>query len=329
VKNFNFTDLAQKSINKGSIESKDIIKIINAPDDKLLEILNTAWIVRKRFFKNNVRIHILNNVKSGGCQEDCKYCSQSIQSKNKDIIYPMKSEKEVLNDAGNAYRKGAFRYCMAFSGKELSLNYIKKIATIVKKIKKLYPSLEICVSAGFLDKERAMILKEAGTDRYNHNINTSFKFYKNICTTHDYKERIKTIYTAKNAGMTLCCGVIIGMGEEDKDIIYMLEDLKRIKPESIPVNFFIPVKGHRIKNPNYLTPQKCLKILCAFRLTLPETELRIAAGREYHLKSLQALALYPANSLFAEGYLTSSGDDIEKTKSLIKEAGFIIERIEI
>ncbi|OHD64107.1 MAG: biotin synthase BioB [Spirochaetes bacterium GWF1_41_5] len=288
-----------------------------------LQLMQKAFILRQKYFGRKVRIHILDNVQSGSCSEDCRYCRQSRWQK-KATVYPMKSEKIILAEAAQAYRDGAFRHCMVFSGRDAGENRILKICRILKKIKKKY-AMKLCVSAGFLTKEQAVSLKKAGADRYNHNINTSHNKYSDICSSHDYQMRVATINNARAAGLSVCSGVIIGMGETVRDLAQILHDLSSVRPDSIPVNFFIPFAGHRIKNPQKLTPEYCLRILCIFRLAFPDTEIRIAGGREIHLGSLQALSLFAANSLFARGYLTIGGESMEETRKMIKDAGFTAE----
>ncbi len=322
-----YTELVEKSLSTGGIDPEDIKWILTETEVELLPLLQAAYQVRYKYFGNKVKIHILNNVQSGGCSEDCKYCAQSGKSKGEIDIYPMKKDEEIIEEAGKAHEAGAFRHCMVFSGRDLGKNRIDKIAEVVKKIKALYP-MEICVSAGFIEDVDAQKLVKAGVNRYNHNLNTSSSHYSSICTSHDFQKRVNTIQTARQNGLDICSGVIIGMGETVEDIIQMTKELKGVNANSIPVNFFIPVKGHRLSEFQALTPHYCLKVLCMFRLALPMAEIRSSAGREYHLRSLQPFCLYAANSLFAQGYLTTGGDHIDTIKQMIEDSGFAVERIE-
>lgn len=319
--------IEEKSFSTETISQEDIKWLLTSDEVELLSLLHSAYKVKYKTFENKIRIHILNNVQNGSCSENCSYCAQSKDSTNTAPTYPMKSEEEIIEGAKIAYESGAYRYCMVFSGKDIGNNRISKICDIVKKIKEKY-KIDICISAGFLSDENAKELINAGVNRYNHNINTSPSYYKNICTSHDYKKRIETIYTAKNSGLEICSGIIVGMGESLENIIEMIEELKRLKANSIPINFFIPVEGHRVKNFQKLTPQYCLKFLAVLRLAIPNSEIRAAAGREYHMRGMQSLCLFAVNSVFANGYLTTGGDSIENTKNMIKDAGFIIDCIE-
>jgi len=319
-----YQQLSDKSLTDGSISTNDIRRILEGDSVELLSLLQAAYRVRHHYFQNRVKIHILNNAQSGNCTEDCRYCAQSGKSGGRAMSYPMESEAELISSAAEAYAAGAYRHCMVFSGRDLAGKRIDRICAVVEKIKKRYP-MEICVSAGFLTREDALRLKAAGVDRYNHNLNTSQNHYASICTSHDYLKRVETLRIARDCGLDVCSGVIIGLGESVEDIGQMTEALRQVKADSIPVNFFIPVEGHRVENHQKLTPVYCLKTLCVFRLAVPQAEIRAAAGREYHLRSLQPLCLFPANSIFARGYLTMGGDSVDQTRRMIEDSGFSID----
>ena len=235
----------------------------------------------------------------------------------------MKSDEEFLIEAGNAYAKGAHRYCMVFAGRGPSKGRTERLANLIRQIKAKYP-IEVCVSAGLLDEEKAFALKAAGLDQLNHNLNTSERNYPNICTTHTFADRLKTLSAARKAGINLCSGLIVGMNDTHDDIISVAKQLREMKVESIPVNFLIPIPGALLKEDPNLTPEYCLRILCLYRFLNPTSEVRVAAGRELHLRSLEVLALYPANSLFLDGYLNTVGADRLKTLRMIQDAGFTI-----
>ncbi len=319
--------LAEQSLSSGTIDPGDLERILEGGDINLLRLLDAAYAVRHHYFGNRVRMHVLNNAKSGGCSEDCGYCAQSGKADGGAPVYPPKTREQDLAEAKTAYENGAYRYCMVFSGRRQRKDDIRAICDIVSEIRSRY-RMEVCVSAGFLDREDAAMLRDAGVARYNHNINTSAGYYREICTTHSYEDRLDTLRTARNAGLEVCSGVIVGMGETNGDIVRMIDDLRSVDAKSIPVNFFKPVAGSRITRPFSLTPEQCLRILCAFRLMFPSAEIRAAGFREHHMRSLQALALYPANGLFAQGYLTEGGDSFEKTKQMIADAGFVLEPVE-
>jgi biotin synthase len=296
--------------------------ILESPDIDLLSLLHTAYKLRKAVFGNEVMLHIINNVQNGFCPEDCHYCAQAKTADTDINRYPTKSKEEILSEAKRAYESGAYRYCMVMAGRGPSPSRVAFLAEVIRDIKKQYP-LQICVSTGILDEEKAQILKDAGLDRLNHNLNTSESHYSQICTTHTYADRIHTLKAAHQAGIGLCSGVIIGMGETSRDIIQTAKTLKSMAVVSIPINFYIPIQGTRLPQPD-LSPEYCLRVLCLYRFLNPSAEIRIAAGREIHLRSLQPLALYPANSLFVDGYLNVNGSDFHRTITMIQDAGFTI-----
>ncbi|MBF0594042.1 MAG: biotin synthase BioB [Candidatus Omnitrophica bacterium] len=295
-----------------------------APDAvDLIELLSAAYFYRKTHYGREVTVHILNNVQNGFCPEDCRYCAQSRSSEAPIETYAMKPEAEILAEAKAAYEQGAHRYCMVFAGTGPSDNRIKTICGIVRRIKEQY-NLEVCVSPGIVTEGQAAELKAAGLDRLNHNLNTSERYYSRICSTHTYSDRLSTLQAAKKAGLAVCSGVIVGMGETPLDVVDMAMQLKKYHAASIPVNFFIPIPGAAIKQANGLTPEYCLRVLCLFRLINPSAEIRMAAGREMHLRSLEAMGLYAANSLFLQGYLNARGTSDKQTLQMIKDAGFTI-----
>ncbi|MGZ0229704.1 MAG: radical SAM protein, partial [Acidimicrobiales bacterium] len=183
---------------------------------------------------------------------------------------------------------------------------------------------EVCVSAGLLDDAKAKVLAEAGLDRMNHNLNTSEEHYGEICTTHTYQDRIETLRSAKRNNLETCSGVIAGMGEPASDLVEIAKTLRSLEAESIPVNFLLPFEGNVLVESEGLTPEYCLKVLAMYRFTNPKAEVRCTAGREFHLRSLEALCLYPANSLFLDGYLNAKGATVSRTYQMIHDAGFDI-----
>ena len=213
---------------------------------------------------------------------------------------------------------------MVFAGRGPSDKRVDTLARLVRKIKQRYP-LQVCISAGLLDEDKAKVLAEAGLDRLNHNLNTSRAHYGSICTTHTYDDRLATLGAAKAAGLETCSGLIVGMGETAEEVIEVAQTLREVGSESIPVNFLLPFEGNAVRQPVGLSPAYCLRVLCLFRLVNPRAEVRCAAGREFHLRSLEPLCLYPANSLFLDGYLNGRGAERRRTYQMIRDAGFTIE----
>ncbi len=308
----------------GEIDTDDALKVLISDNIELLPLLQSAFNVRKRYWGKKVHIHILNNVKNGNCPEDCNYCAQG-QASDEDVYdYPIKSEDEIMAEAENAYKSGAYRYCMVMAGRGPSDNRVENMADIIQKIKNKYP-IQVCLSPGLLKEGQAEKLKEAGLDRLNHNLNSSEENYEKICTTHTYEDRLNTLNYANNAGLETCSGMIAGMGEGPNGIIEMLRKFSELNVPSIPINFLVAVPGAKLGAPEKLTPEYCLRILCLARFMNPKAEIRAAGGREIHLRSMQSLALYPATSIFMDGYLNIKGSPEKETLRMILDAGFEIE----
>ena len=200
-----------------------------------------------------------------------------------------------------------------------------RVAETVRVIKERHPDVEVCTSLGLLTKERAERLLDAGVYAYNHNLNTSEATYADICSTHTFADRVDTVGVAHEAGLSPCSGAIFGMGEHDEDIVDLAFDLRKLDPDSVPVNFLIPFAGTPLADQWQLTPQRCLRILALFRFFFPDVEVRIAGGRELHLRSLQTLGLHLANSIFLGDYLTSEGQAGSADLQMIADAGFVVE----
>jgi len=316
--------LAEKSLRGELLTGEEMSAVLNAPDERVPELVEAAFKVRRHYFGKRVQIHMLKNIKSGLCPEDCHYCSQSSISKAPIDKYPLLPREKLLEGAQRAKGSGAIRYCMVASGRGPTKKEIEEIAEVVEEIKRHVP-INICCSLGIMDEPKARILKQAGVERINHNLNTSRRFYPRICTTHTYEDRVETVKNVKAAGLSPCCGGIIGMGETDEDIIEMALALRDLDVDSIPINFLHPIPGTPLADANHLTPQRCLKALCLFRFINPSKEIRVAGGREINLRSFQPLSLYPANSIFVNGYLTTPGQMASDAHRMIEDLGFVIE----
>jgi biotin synthase len=319
-----YSQLAEAALQDLAPSREDALRILDDPELELLPLLQAAYVPRKAKFGRKVMVHVLNNVQNGLCPEDCGYCSQSRDSSAAIRKYAMKSDEQILSEAERAAAGGASRYCMVLSGRGPTVERVKKLAGVIREIKDRHP-IEVCLSVGLLGEEHAKILGQAGLDRLNHNLNTSEGHYGEICTTHDYSDRVETLMAARKHGIEPCSGLIVGMGESSEDVVTVAFKLRELRVPSIPVNFLIPIEGNPVQSDGSLTPERCLRSLCLMRLVNPSAEIRVAAGREGHLRSLEALSLYPANSLFVEGYLTTRGDALPDTYRMIEEAGFEVE----
>lgn len=315
---------AEKALRGELLTMEEALAVLRADDDDVLPIMQAAFRVRKAFYGKKVKLNLIINAKSGLCPEDCGYCSQSIVSRAPVAKYPLLDKQVLIEGARKALELKAGTYCIVCSGRGPTDRELEQVIEAVREIKATMP-LKICACLGILKPDQAERLKEAGVDRYNHNLNTSRAHYANITTTHTYDDRVATVEAVKRAGISPCSGVIVGMGESDEEIVETAYALRELDADSIPVNFLVPIPGTPLEGRNDLTPMKCLKVLAMFRFICPSKEIRISGGREYHLRSLQALGLYAANSVFVGDYLTTKGQAAEEDHRMIEDLGFEIE----
>ncbi|GAC1575342.1 MAG: biotin synthase BioB [Candidatus Dormibacteria bacterium] len=303
----------------------DALSVLASSDDDIADVVAAAYEVRRACFGNRVKLNYLLNLKSGLCPEDCHYCSQRRGSTAEILKYPMLDAPASVDAAARAVSAGAKRLCMVASGRGPTDHELDQVATNVRAVKAAYPALEICACLGLLDQGQATRLHSAGVHAYNHNLNTSEKHYDSVCGTHTYANRQATVSRAASEGLSPCSGALFGMGESDQDIVDVAEDLRSLRPDSVPINFLIPIDGTPLTGRWELTPQRCLRILALFRFYFPRVELRIAGGRELHLRSLQPLGLMIANSIFTGDYLTTEGQPASVDRQMIADLGFVVE----
>ena len=313
--------LAQQVLSGDPLDRQQALSILRCPEEQLLDLLAATFRIRHKYFGKQVQLYFLMNAKSGLCPEDCTYCSQSKTSTATIPKYNILNRQKLLEGAELAARQKAGTFCLVISARGPSEREIEAVEAIVPEIKRQH-DLKICACLGLLNDEQAGRLKAAGVDRVNHNLNTSPEFYSEICSTHSYQDRLETLDAVRRAGLEICSGGIIGMGETDEDVVEMACELREQGAASIPLNFLTPIDGTPLAGQDDLTPQYCLKALAMFRFVNPDCEIRIAGGREVHLGSLQPLGLYAANSIFVGDYLTTSGQAPEKDEQMIREMGF-------
>ena len=296
-------------------------KIKNLFSLPLNELILQAQEIHKKYFKKgDVQLASLISIKTGSCPEDCKYCPQSAHY-NVDL----KKEKlidvsEVRKAAKVAKENGAHRFCMGAAWKKLRDGKdLDSVVEMIKEVKSL--DLEACVTLGNISKKQAIVLKEAGLDAYNHNIDTSPEFYKSIITTRTFDERLETINNARKAGISICSGGIIGMGESWDDRAKMLETLANLQPqpESVPINALVPVKGTPLQDQSPIDPEEMIKMIATARIIMPKSRIRLSAGRRNLPKEIQILCLLSgANSIFyGDSLLTTKNNDMQKDRELL------------
>lgn len=298
------------------------LEILDLQGEALESLLDAAYRLRTKYKGNRVNIQLLTNVRSGNCTQNCAYCAQSRDSEAPIEKYRYVEDKKLYGDNDMVDEFHLSRHCIGLSGIRFADSDIESLAERIRKMKK--NGTQICCSIGFLTEHQAKILKEAGLNRINHNLNSSRRFYPSICTTHTYQERIDNLRMLKRIGFEICSGGIIGMGESKEDVVDMMFELKELNPESVPINFLLPVNGTRLaeRDISALTPEYCIKVLCLARLMLPKSDIRCAAGREVYFKGCEKTLFKIVDSIFASGYLTEGGESLEKTFRTIEEAGF-------
>src|SRR5262245_4467913 len=318
-------DLANRVLEGLAPSRDDALAVLQSHDRELLAVLQAAFRVRREHFGLKVKLNMIVNAKSGICPEDCGYCSQSIVSTAPVPKYSMLDRSTILAGAHEAWARKAGTYCIVASGRGPSARELREVTAAVRQIKRELP-MKVCACLGLLSDEQAILLKDAGVDRYNHNLNTSSSHHARITSTHTYDDRLATIEAVKRSGISPCAGFIAGMRETDEQLVDVAFALREIDADSIPVNFLHAIPGTPLEGVHELNPRRCLKILALMRFVCPNKEIRVAGGREVNLRSLQPLALYPANAIFVGDYLTTSGQAAEEDWQMVEDLGFEIER---
>ncbi|MBE9376418.1 biotin synthase BioB [Saccharopolyspora sp. HNM0983] len=319
-----FHQLADRILAGAPATADDALSVLRADPAELMSLVAAAGRLRRAHFGNTVKVNYLVNLKSGLCQENCNYCSQALGSAAPVLKYSWLSPDEALDQAAAGISGGAGRVCLVASGRGPSGRDIGKVTEVVGALKERYPDVEVCACLGFLAEEQARALSDAGVDAYNHNINTAESHHAEIVQTHTYADRVDTVRTAQRVGLSPCSGLIAGLGETDEQLVEALLALRELDSDSIPVNFLMPFDGTPLAGTWELTPARCVQILATARFVCPDREVRIAGGREMHLRSLQSIALHVANSIFLGDYLTSEGQDAEADLAMIRDGGFVV-----
>ena len=317
--------LTQKALARELPAPDEALAVLASPDDELMDVVAAAFKVRLHYFGRRVKLNYLVNIKSGLCPEDCFYCSQRLGSAADVLKYTWLKPDEVLQTARAGVQAGAKRVCLVASGRGPTDKDVARVSDMIAAVKADHPDVEVCACLGLLSDGQAERLLQAGTTAYNHNLNTAETNYGDICTTHSYQDRAQTVTKAKQAGLSPCSGLIAGMGETDTELVDVAFALRELDPDSVPVNFQIPFEGTPLGGQWTLTPQRCLRILAMVRFVCPDAEVRLAGGREIHLRSLQPLALHIVNSIFLGDYLTSEGQPGGRDLEMIADAGFTVE----
>lgn len=311
--------------NYDNLTKEDLLKLYEKPLDELIEISNK---ITKENFHNTVEACSIISAKTGACQENCKYCSQSKHNHAEIECHPLLDVETVKKAAESAKENGATRFCIVTSGRVPTGKDFEKILEMIKAVASI-DGIHCCASLGLLSEEQVKQIKEAGVERFNHNINTSENYHKNICTTHKFEDRVRTVKLIQKYGMEACTGVIIGMGESREDRVDMAMSLREINPTTVPINFLNPIKGTPLEGyEDKIDEEEILKTICIFRIALPKAMLRYAGGRTTRLsKEHQKLGLIAGiNSVLVGNYLTTAGSKADEDKEMFDELDLALQK---
>lgn len=302
-------------------------RLIACPDREIWSLLAAADQVRRRFHGNQVKLCGIVNAKSGRCSENCSFCAQSAHHQTDCRVYPLMAEPELVNAAKQAERNMSAT-CFSFVTSGKTIHSDAELATIGAALATVTRETKLnrCVSLGTLDREQINKLKKAGLKRLHHNLETAESFFPQMCTTHTYADRIKTIKLAQEAGLEVCSGGIFGLGETAEQRVELAFALKALNVQSVPINILHPVPGTPAASNPPLTPFAVLKLVAAFRFILPTQDLGVFGGRERALGTLQPLMFAAgANVTLIGDYLTTKGQAPERDRQMIKELGLEID----
>lgn len=321
MQDFEFIDSCMKEVINGNTISFDEAERLISTDN-LIKLADSANLITRKFSQDSVDVETLLNAKSGNCPEDCSFCAQSTFYETGITKYPLLPDEIILDKAVEAKMNGAASFCLVCAYREPPQNEFEKICKVIERLRKEV-DLDINVSLGFMTPQRSQRLKSLGVKRYNHNLEASESFFSEICKTHDFADRVKTARTVKDAGLELCCGGIIGMGETPKQRIELAFSLSTLEPDEVPINILIPRKGTPKELENCsINTMDIIRTIAVWRFIMPKTILKIAGGREIYFKDNGKLALQAgANGIITGGYLTTNGNAPNKDIQMIHEIG--------
>ncbi|MDO8282895.1 MAG: biotin synthase BioB [Thermodesulfovibrionia bacterium] len=315
--------LLKKRDSNSGIDKEIALLLSQLSGDSVYELMELSNMARVKNIGNTIDLCSIVNAKSGGCSEDCHFCAQSVHNNTGVDQYPLFTKKQLLESAIAAKRLGVKRFCIVTSGKRPSDKELDEICYFVYELRTL--GLLPCATLGLLDITALRRLKEAGLHRYHHNLETSEEFFNEICTTHTYWDKIRTIQAAKTLKLSVCSGGIFGLGETWEDRIDMAFALKDLDVDCVPINFLTPVSGTPLGDINPMTPAEALKIIAIYRLILPDRSIRVCGGRDKTLKDLQSFIFTAgADGLLLGNYLTTSGRNPDDDIRMIKDLGLKI-----
>jgi biotin synthase len=307
--------------NGGRLTGQEALGLSRASGADLIDLIAVASRIRQEYCGDTVDICSIVNAKSGACSEDCAYCAQSAHHSTGVSVYPLISVDQMSEAAQSAKKNGARRFCIVTSGRGIeSHDDLEIIAIGVRKVRDI--GLSPCATLGTISRDQLSYLKDAGLDRFHHNIESSRDFFPRICSTHTFEERLDVLHDARAVGLSTCSGGILGMGESMEDRINMAISLRELDVDSVPINFLMPIKGTPLEKIESIAPLEALHSIALFRLILPRKEIRICGGRGNALGQLHPLIFMAgANGFMIGNYLTTSGLNPEEDLRMIRDLG--------
>lgn len=311
----------EKVLSGEKISTDELKKLISVSDDSLQVLSDAANEITRKICGNTIDVEALINAKKGKCQEDCSFCSQSAFYKTEIDTYKLLPPETIVQNAMLAKEDGIKSFCLVCAWRGPTQKDFEQISAIIKKINEEV-GIEVNCSLGFINQEMAIELKKLGVKRYNHNLEAPRSFFSKICTTHSYDDRMETNLIVKKAGLELCCGGIIGMGETRMQRLELGIDLAGLNPEECPINMLVPQKGTPLELQTRLSISEILRTIAVFRFLMPKTILKIAGGREVYLANDQEKVLLGgANGIITGGYLTIGGNSPPDDFQMISKIG--------
>jgi biotin synthase len=314
-------DLVRKILDGLPITGEEALSLTLLEGSEIYDLLAVAGRVTRYFSGNRVELCSIVNVRSGLCSEDCVFCAQSAKYKTGTEAYPVLRPEKVLRGAMEIQKSGVNRFSIVTSGRGISGRDLGTVLEIIRLLRR-ETGLQLCASLGIITYDQAVMLKEAGLSHYHHNLETAASYFDRVCTTHTYRDRAETITAAGKAGLQVCAGGILGLGESSGQQVELAMELRRLKIDSVPLNFLNPIPGTPLQDQAGLPPLHLLRTIAIFRLLLPRAVLRLCGGRKEGLRRVQPMAfLAGANGIMVGDYLTTGGESLQDDLQMLRDLG--------
>ncbi|MSM38334.1 MAG: biotin synthase BioB [Geobacter sp.] len=324
--NDKLSEITQRIIAGGAISENEAEQLALRAGTDLFELFLAASRVRDHFLGQSVHLCSIINAKSGRCPENCSFCAQSAHHATGAPEFPLVDEEDIVSAAIKADQEGSDCFGIVTSGSGIGAGAeLDRIIRALKRIRQETGITPAC-SLGIIDRDTALLLKDAGAGTYHHNLETSRSFFPQVCTTHSYDDDVTTVRAVKEAGLRVCCGGILGLGESVNQRIELAFTIRDLGVDSVPLNFLNPIKGTRLGEASFITPLECLQAIALFRLILPDRQISICGGREHNLRDLQSWIFFAgASGTMIGNYLTTSGRSAEQDRIMLQDLNLTLE----